>query len=62
MVGDNLTIADDAVLFRANVGNRVTIGDSAVIAGPADDPIEIRDVATVPPNAIITTQAQTDAL
>ena len=62
VVGDNLTIADDAVLFRANVGNRVTIGDSAVIAGPADDPIEIRDVATVPPNAIITTQAQTDAL
>ena len=62
VVGDNLTIADDAVLFRANVGNRVTIGDSAVIAGPADDPIEIRDGATVPPNAIITTQAQTDAL
>ena len=62
VVGDSLTIADDAVLFRANVGNQVTIGDSAVIAGPADDPIEIRDGAAIPDGAIITTQAQVDAL
>ena len=38
VVGDALTIADDAVLFRANVGNRVTIGDSAIVAETADDP------------------------
>ena len=61
-VGDDLTIADDAILFRANVGNRVTIGDSAIVAGPADDPIELRDGVTVPPKAVITTQAQADAL
>ncbi len=61
-VGDDLTIADDAILFRANVGNRVTIGDQAIVAGPAEDPIELPDGATVPPHAVITTQAQADAL
>ena len=60
-VGDDLTIADDAILFRASVGNRVTIGDSAIVAGPADDPLELRDGVTVPPGAVITTQAQADA-
>jgi carbon dioxide concentrating mechanism protein CcmM len=61
VVGDNLTIADDAILFRATVGNGVTIGDSAIIAGPADG-LQIRDGATVPPGAVVTTQAQADAL
>jgi len=61
-VGNDLTIADDAILFRANVGDRVTIGDSAIVAGPQDDPIELRSGAIVPPNAVITTQAQADAL
>jgi len=60
--GDDLTIGDDAILFRATVGNGVTIGDSAIVAGPADDPIELADGARVPPNAVITTQAQADAL
>jgi carbonic anhydrase/acetyltransferase-like protein (isoleucine patch superfamily) len=62
VVGDRLTIADDAILFRATVGDGVTVGDSAIVAGPADDPLEIRAGATVPPNAVITTQAQADAL
>jgi carbon dioxide concentrating mechanism protein CcmM len=62
VVGDALTIADDAILFRANVGSNVTVGDSAIIAGPADDPIELRDGVTVPAGAVITTQAQADAL
>ena len=61
-VGDDLTIADDAILFRADVGDRVTIGDSAVIVGAADDPIEIPDGTTVPDDAVITSQAQLDAL
>lgn len=62
VVGDDLTIADDAILFRADVGNGVTVGDSAVIVGPADDPIELRDGLTVPPGTVITTQAEADAL
>lgn len=61
-VGDRLTIADDAVLFRANVGNGVTIGENALIVGPADAPLQLRDGLTVPANAILTTQAQVDAL
>ncbi len=62
VVGDRLTIADDAVLFRAVVGNDVTIGDSALIVGPADDPIDIPNGKTVPAGSVITTQAQLDAL
>jgi carbonic anhydrase/acetyltransferase-like protein (isoleucine patch superfamily) len=60
VVGDDLTIEDDAVLFRANVGDGVTIRDSALVVGPADDPIELRDGVTVPASAVVTTQA--DAL
>ena len=34
VVGDDLTIADDAVLFRATVGDGVTIGEGALVVGP----------------------------
>lgn len=56
-VGDNLTIGDDAVLFRSTVGNNVTIGEGAVVAD-----VTLHDGAVVPAGAIITTQAQADAL
>jgi carbonic anhydrase/acetyltransferase-like protein (isoleucine patch superfamily) len=49
------------VLFRATVGNNVTIGENAVIVGPAEG-LKLRDGLTVPANAILTTQAQVDAL
>jgi len=61
-VGDRLTIADDAIVFLAVVGDDVTIGDRAVVVGPADDPIDLPDGAQVPAGAVITTQAQADAL
>jgi carbon dioxide concentrating mechanism protein CcmM len=61
-VGNDLTIADDAVLFRATVGNNVTVGENALIVGPADAPLVLKDGLTVPANAILTTQAQVDAL
>ena len=61
-VGNRLTIADDAILFRADVGDGVTIGERAIVAGPADDPIDLPDGTTVPAGAVITTQAQADAL
>ena len=61
-MGDDLSIADDAVLFRATVGNNVTIGESALIVGPAEAPLNLHDGLTVPANAILTTQAQVDAL
>ena len=62
VVGDRLTIEDDAIIFRATIGNDVTVGDSAVIAGPADDPIEVPDGPRIPPGTVITTQAQLDAV
>ncbi len=61
VVGDRLTIADDAVLFRATVGNGVTIGDGALVVGPADG-MTIPDGKVIPAGAIITSQAQVDAL
>ena len=61
-VGDDLTIADDAVLFRANVGDNVTIGDSALVIGPADAPLQIPSGTTIPADAIVTSQADIDAL
>lgn len=60
--GDDLTIGDDAILFRAAAGDRVTIGAGAIVVGPVDDPIELRDGVSVPPGAIVTTQALADAL
>lgn len=32
-VGNNLTIEDDAILFRSKVGNNVTIGARAIVVG-----------------------------
>lgn len=61
-VGDRLKIADDAVLFRSDVGDGVTIGEGALVIGPGDKPLRIPSGTTVPANAKITTQAQVDAL
>ena len=56
-VGNNLTISDDAVLFKSKVGNNVTIGESAIVVD-----VTLRDRTIVPANALITTQAQADKL
>jgi serine acetyltransferase len=50
------------VLFRANVGDGVTIGENALVVGPADAPLRIPSNTSIPANAIITTQADVDAL
>lgn len=56
-VGDNLTIGDDAILFRSQVGSNVTIGTEAVVVG-----VTLRDGVRVPNNALVITQEQADAL
>ena len=56
-VGNNLTIGDDAVLFKSIVGNNVTIGTGAIVVG-----VTLRDRVSIPDNALITTQAQADKL
>lgn len=56
-VGDRLTIGDDAILFRSQVGNDVKIGERAIVVG-----VTLPDATTVPDDAVIATQAQADAL
>lgn len=56
-VGDNLTIEDDAILFRSKVGNNVTIATGAIVVG-----VTLQDGVKVPEAAVITTQEQADAL
>lgn len=56
-VGNNLTISDDAILFKSKVGNNVTIGEGAIVVD-----VTLRDRTNVPANALITTQAQADKL
>ena len=56
-VGDRLTIGDDAVLFRSEVANNVTIGERALVIG-----VSLPDNAYVPPGAVITNQGQADTL
>lgn len=56
-VGDNLTIADDVVLFRSTVGNDVTIGTNALVID-----VTLPDGAQVPEDAMILTQEDADAL
>jgi len=56
-VGNDLSIGDDAILFRSEVGNNVTIGDRAIVVG-----VTLPDEAMVPAEAVITAQNQADAL
>ena len=56
-VGNNLTIEDDAILFRSKVGNDVTIGTAAIVVD-----VTLPDNTKVPDGAVIITQKQADAL
>lgn len=56
-VGDNLTVGDDAILFRSKIGNNINIGSGAIVVG-----VTLRNGVQVPDNAVITTQKQADAL
>lgn len=55
--GDGLTVDDEAVLFRAVLGDDVTVGPGALVVG-----VTLRAGARVPPGAVLTTQEQADAL
>ena len=56
-VGNNLTIGDDAILFKSKVGNDVTIGEGAIVVD-----VTLRDRTIIPDNALITPHAQADKL
>ena len=60
--GNDLRVGTGAVVFRATIGNGVTVGEDALVVGPADDPLEIPDGTVVPAGARVTSQADVDAL
>jgi carbon dioxide concentrating mechanism protein CcmM len=59
-VGDNLRVGERGVVFRCNVGDDVTVGKGAIIAGPAGKDgkpkLEIPDGTKIPEGAVITSQ------
>lgn len=57
VVGDDLVLRDDSILFRSKVGNGVEVGEGAIVVG-----VHLRDRAVVPAGAVVVTQAEADAL
>lgn len=55
-VGDGVTVGNDSVVFGAVVGDRVEVGDGAVIAGPPGDELtlEIPAGTVIPGGAVVT--------
>ncbi len=59
-IGNGVSAEDRSVLFRAVVGNNVSVGEDAVIAGPAPEeeggelPLRIPDGTVIPDGAIVT--------
>jgi carbon dioxide concentrating mechanism protein CcmM len=55
-VGDGVTVGKGSLVFRVIVGDRVEIGDGALIAGPAGDELtlEVPDGAVIPDGAVVT--------
>ena len=65
-VGDNLRVGERGVVFRCNVGDDVTVGEGAIIAGPvAEDGVpelKIPDDTDIPDGAVITNQEELDGV
>ena len=63
--GNRVFIGEEAVVFRARLGDDVRIGEGAVIVGPegpADRIMEIPDGTLIPAGAVITTEEDVRAL
>ena len=63
--GNRVFVGEEAVVFRARLGDDVRIGEGAVIVGPegpADEIMEIPDDTLVPAGAVITTEKDVRAL
>lgn len=65
-VGDNLRVGERGVVFRCNVGDNVTVGKGALIAGPVGKEgkpkLEIPDGTKIPDGAVITSQEELDGV
>jgi carbon dioxide concentrating mechanism protein CcmM len=57
-VGNNLRVGNRGVVFRVRVGDDVTVGEGAIVAGPASDDgdpeLELPDGTNIPDGAVIT--------
>jgi carbon dioxide concentrating mechanism protein CcmM len=63
-VGERDFVGENAVVFRARVGDYVQIDEGAVIAGPAGEGslLEIPDGTLAPADAVVTTEKDVRAL
>ena len=65
-MGDNLRAGERGVVFRCNVGDDVTVGEGAIIAGPVgkggEPKLEIPDGTNIPDGAVITGQKELDGV
>ncbi len=65
-VGDNLRVGERGVVFRCKVGDDVTVGKGAIIAGPAGKggvpQLKIPDGTKIPDGAVITDQKELDGV
>lgn len=66
--GNDLSVGDGSVLFRARLGNDVTVGEDVVVQGPPDedDPsglvLSIPDGTVIPDGSVITAQEDLEDL
>ena len=63
-MGERNFVGENAVVFRAQVGDDVQIGEGAIIAGPADKgpALKIPDDTLVPAGAVVTSEKDVRAL
>lgn len=63
-MGDDDVVGEDAVVFRAKVGDNVQIGEGAAIAGPVGEGpmLQIPDDTVIPAGAVVTSQKDVEAL
>ena len=59
-MGNNISVEDDAVIFRVNVEDNVKIGERALIVGPAPEDgqklLNIPAGTVIPDEAVITSE------
>lgn len=63
-VGNNLRVGDRGVVFRVRVGDDVTVGEGAIVAGPAGEELELEipNGTNIPDGAVVTNQEELDAI
>ena len=63
-MGNRDFVGENAVIFRAKVGDDIQIGEGAIVAGPADEGslLKIPDGTLVPADAVVTTEKDVRAL